>query len=70
MIEIKAGWTGGETMAQLDVERALHDIQHYTKKIEEANKKVLAIQAGCSHKHVVFQGSKMACEVCQKELEE
>ncbi|WP_407307882.1 hypothetical protein [Acinetobacter sp.] len=69
MIEIKKGWSGREAIDQQDVRELQWEIKKYTQFLADAQEKLLSIQSKCEHKHVLFEGQQMTCEVCKKELE-
>ena len=70
MIEIKEGWTAKEASAK-------HEIQELDYRIKVANRELAEITAernklveACDHKHVLFTGQGMTCEVCNTTLVE
>lgn len=64
MIEIKDGWSLEETNTQYKTSALTSEINNLNKKLERALENRAQLQSRCNHKHVLFAGQNMTCEVC------
>ena len=69
MIEIKQGWNGKEAGDQHDRQMLDCKITSLNKQLSAALEMRVKIQEKCEHKHVLFAGQEMTCDVCGLRLE-